>query len=264
MSASARTIRFGFGPWSTGAGDSADVFRYAVQADRAGLDLFTLSEHPNVGGRFDAHAVLGSTSHLTGAVNVTNLPSRPTPMPARSIGARRDGPGPDPPTARRAKGGRHGLAAHQPRFVRGGATGRPCDGDEGRPRRRGGSRPPAPRDPAAPVHPATARCRAHGAAACPGPRRASGDGRAHRPSGRRWNAADRSAGTVRLVRRTGDAVSEPDVQLWPTLARFDLVYNPVGASAAVASGPSRTCGRTHATCTACPPSGTPPTSAPTA
>ncbi|MFJ9110812.1 hypothetical protein [Streptomyces sp. NPDC102283] len=91
MSASARTVRFGSGPWNTGAGDSADVLRYAVQADRAGLDLFTLSERPNVGGRFDAHAVLGGTSHLTGAVDVTNLPSRPVPMLARSIGARRDG-----------------------------------------------------------------------------------------------------------------------------------------------------------------------------
>ncbi|WP_405507390.1 LLM class flavin-dependent oxidoreductase [Streptomyces cyaneofuscatus] len=89
MSASARTVRFGFGPWSTGVGDSADVLRYAVQADRAGLDLFTLSDHPHVGGRLDAYAVLGvvlgSTSHLTAAVNVTNLPSRPAPMLARSI-----------------------------------------------------------------------------------------------------------------------------------------------------------------------------------
>ncbi|MFI5940507.1 hypothetical protein ACIBCB_09615 [Streptomyces uncialis] len=42
-------------------------------------------------------------------------------------------------------------------------------------------------------------------------------------------------GLYAVVRRTGDAVSEPDVQLWPTLARFDLAYNPVGASAAVAS-----------------------------
>jgi hypothetical protein len=47
----------------------------APQADRDGLDMFSLSDHPSIGGRLDAYAsvgfVLGSTQRLAGFANVT-------------------------------------------------------------------------------------------------------------------------------------------------------------------------------------------------
>ncbi|GAB2786623.1 LLM class flavin-dependent oxidoreductase [Streptomyces sp. NPDC054796] len=89
MSAPERKIMFGFGPWETGVGDVSGLLRHAAQADRDGLDLFTISDHPYAGGKLDAYAilgvVLGSTSSLTGAVNVTNLPSRPAPLLSRTV-----------------------------------------------------------------------------------------------------------------------------------------------------------------------------------
>lgn len=89
MTAPAQTPKFGFGPWETGFDDVSAVLKHASQADRDGLDLFTISDHPYAGSKLDAYAilgvVLGSTSGITGAVNVTNLPSRPAPMLARSL-----------------------------------------------------------------------------------------------------------------------------------------------------------------------------------
>jgi alkanesulfonate monooxygenase SsuD/methylene tetrahydromethanopterin reductase-like flavin-dependent oxidoreductase (luciferase family) len=62
---------------------------HAVQADRDGLDLVTLSDHPYFPDRLDAYSavgvVLGSTRNVTAAVNVTNIPVRPAPMLARTI-----------------------------------------------------------------------------------------------------------------------------------------------------------------------------------
>jgi alkanesulfonate monooxygenase SsuD/methylene tetrahydromethanopterin reductase-like flavin-dependent oxidoreductase (luciferase family) len=61
----------------------------AQQADREGLDLFSLSDHPYLGGRLDAYAslgfVLGRTRRLAGFANVTNLPTRPAPLLARTV-----------------------------------------------------------------------------------------------------------------------------------------------------------------------------------
>ncbi|MBB5083199.1 LLM class flavin-dependent oxidoreductase [Nonomuraea endophytica] len=61
----------------------------AVQADREDLDLVTVSDHPYLHDRLDAYAalglVLGRTDKITAAVNVTNLPSRPAPMLARTV-----------------------------------------------------------------------------------------------------------------------------------------------------------------------------------
>jgi alkanesulfonate monooxygenase SsuD/methylene tetrahydromethanopterin reductase-like flavin-dependent oxidoreductase (luciferase family) len=63
--------------------------RYAIQADRHGLDLIAISDHPYYGSRLDAYAtlgfVLGQTSDIAGVVIVTNLPTRPGPMLARTI-----------------------------------------------------------------------------------------------------------------------------------------------------------------------------------
>ncbi|MGH3259904.1 MAG: LLM class flavin-dependent oxidoreductase, partial [Streptosporangiaceae bacterium] len=75
----------GLGAWNgvdvTSAAESAHLVTYA---DREGLDLFTVGDHPYFGEKLDAYALvsflLGRTERITGAVAVTNLPSRPAPM----------------------------------------------------------------------------------------------------------------------------------------------------------------------------------------
>jgi alkanesulfonate monooxygenase SsuD/methylene tetrahydromethanopterin reductase-like flavin-dependent oxidoreductase (luciferase family) len=83
-----RGVVFGFGAHS-GIGDGPALLRMTEQADRDGLDLFSQSDHPYIGGRIDAYAalgfVLGRTQRLAGFVNVTNLPLRPAPMLARTV-----------------------------------------------------------------------------------------------------------------------------------------------------------------------------------
>jgi alkanesulfonate monooxygenase SsuD/methylene tetrahydromethanopterin reductase-like flavin-dependent oxidoreductase (luciferase family) len=85
---SSRDIVFGFGAPS-GIDAREEVLGTIQQADRDGLDLFSVSDHPYVGGRLDAYAtlgfVLGRTERIAGLVNVTNLPTRPAPMLARTI-----------------------------------------------------------------------------------------------------------------------------------------------------------------------------------
>ncbi|MFG2041536.1 LLM class flavin-dependent oxidoreductase [Dactylosporangium sp. NPDC048998] len=85
---SARKVSFGFGAHS-GITDGPELLRMTQQADRDGLDLFSLSDHPYIGGRLDAYAsigfVLGRTQRLSGFANVTNLPLRPPPMLARTV-----------------------------------------------------------------------------------------------------------------------------------------------------------------------------------
>ena len=83
-----RTLVFGFGA-HTGIDDGPALLRLAQQADRDGLDLFSLSDHPYLGDRLDAYAaigfLLGRTQRLAGFANVTNLPTRPAPMLARTV-----------------------------------------------------------------------------------------------------------------------------------------------------------------------------------
>ncbi|GGP05513.1 LLM class flavin-dependent oxidoreductase [Nonomuraea glycinis] len=85
---SPRDVVFGFGAHPS-TDDIPELLRTAQQADRDGLDHFTLFDHPYVGGWLDAYAalgfVLGSTERITGLVNVTNLPTRPAPMLARTV-----------------------------------------------------------------------------------------------------------------------------------------------------------------------------------
>ena len=54
-----------------------------------GSTSFSLSDHPYLGERLDAYAsigfVLGRTQHIAGFANVTNLPTRPAPMLARTV-----------------------------------------------------------------------------------------------------------------------------------------------------------------------------------
>ncbi len=87
-----RKVVFGYG---LGAWNGADVagaaqsVRLAVQADGEGLDRFHVADHPYFGDKLDAYAllsfVLGQTERITGMVSVTNLPSRPAPVLARTI-----------------------------------------------------------------------------------------------------------------------------------------------------------------------------------
>ncbi|MFI6513935.1 LLM class flavin-dependent oxidoreductase [Spirillospora sp. NPDC050679] len=81
-------ITFGFGAHS-GIDDGPELLRMVRQADRDGLDVFSLSDHPYIGGRLDAYAalgfLLGRTERIAGFANVTNLPTRPAPMLARTV-----------------------------------------------------------------------------------------------------------------------------------------------------------------------------------
>ncbi|MFI9155816.1 LLM class flavin-dependent oxidoreductase [Streptomyces sp. NPDC053367] len=73
----------------TGVHEADATLRQAEQADRQGLDLFTVSDHPYFGGRLDGYSILGvalgRTRRISGLVGVSNLPTRPAPMLARQI-----------------------------------------------------------------------------------------------------------------------------------------------------------------------------------
>jgi alkanesulfonate monooxygenase SsuD/methylene tetrahydromethanopterin reductase-like flavin-dependent oxidoreductase (luciferase family) len=85
---SERKVLFG-AALGTAITQADDVVRGAVLADRTGLDLVTIPDHPYYGQRLDAYAtlafVLGRTSNIAAAVTVTNLPTRPAPMLARAL-----------------------------------------------------------------------------------------------------------------------------------------------------------------------------------
>jgi alkanesulfonate monooxygenase SsuD/methylene tetrahydromethanopterin reductase-like flavin-dependent oxidoreductase (luciferase family) len=87
-----RKVWFGtaLGPWNgVDVASAASSAHLAAYADREGLDLFTTADHPYFGEKLDAYALvsflLGRTERITGAVSVTNLPSRPAPVLARTI-----------------------------------------------------------------------------------------------------------------------------------------------------------------------------------
>ena len=80
----------GLGAWNgADVASAAESVQLVVQADRDGLDLFTVADHPYFGEKLDAYALvsflLGQTRSITGVVTVTNLPSRPAPVLARTI-----------------------------------------------------------------------------------------------------------------------------------------------------------------------------------
>jgi alkanesulfonate monooxygenase SsuD/methylene tetrahydromethanopterin reductase-like flavin-dependent oxidoreductase (luciferase family) len=81
-------VLFGIG-LEAGVGQVSQMTRHARQADDAGLDLVSVSDHPYFAERLDAYAalgfVLGATSSVTGAVIMTNLLSRPAPTLARTV-----------------------------------------------------------------------------------------------------------------------------------------------------------------------------------
>jgi alkanesulfonate monooxygenase SsuD/methylene tetrahydromethanopterin reductase-like flavin-dependent oxidoreductase (luciferase family) len=87
-----RSVLFGasLGQWNgADTGNVAGVLELASTADREGLDLFTIADHPYFGDKLDAYATvafaLGRTSRVSGVVGVTNLPTRPAPVLARTI-----------------------------------------------------------------------------------------------------------------------------------------------------------------------------------
>jgi alkanesulfonate monooxygenase SsuD/methylene tetrahydromethanopterin reductase-like flavin-dependent oxidoreductase (luciferase family) len=80
----------GWAAWNgVDVGRAADSARLAAQAERDGLDLFTVADHPYFGDKLDAYAVLsfvlGQTERITGMVTVTNLACRPAAVLARTI-----------------------------------------------------------------------------------------------------------------------------------------------------------------------------------
>jgi alkanesulfonate monooxygenase SsuD/methylene tetrahydromethanopterin reductase-like flavin-dependent oxidoreductase (luciferase family) len=86
---------FGYGLGSTSTtprqrvSEASATLQAAVAADAAGLDLVSLSDHPYRGERLDAYAslgvILGRTERVGAFANVTNLPTRPAPLLARTI-----------------------------------------------------------------------------------------------------------------------------------------------------------------------------------
>jgi alkanesulfonate monooxygenase SsuD/methylene tetrahydromethanopterin reductase-like flavin-dependent oxidoreductase (luciferase family) len=82
------TPLFGFG-LGTALQQVGTLLAQATQADRDGLDLVSLSDHPYEPDRIDAYAalgvILGRTTNLTALANVTNLPTRPAPMLSRMV-----------------------------------------------------------------------------------------------------------------------------------------------------------------------------------
>ena len=81
-------VVFGFGAHN-GVDSTTELIRTVEQADRDGLDHFSVADHPYAGSGLDAYATLGfalgRTRTISGLVNVTNLPTRPAPLLARNV-----------------------------------------------------------------------------------------------------------------------------------------------------------------------------------
>ena len=81
-----RPVVFGFGADAT---DLASLIRTVTDADRLGLDHFSVSDHPYLPNYLDAYAslgfLLGQTTGISGFVNVSNLPTRPPALLARTV-----------------------------------------------------------------------------------------------------------------------------------------------------------------------------------
>lgn len=80
--------RFGLGV-SNAVRDIPQTLDVVARVDQAGLDHFSVSDHPYLGRLLDAYSLigfaLGRTSRISGMVNVSNLPTRPAPMLARAV-----------------------------------------------------------------------------------------------------------------------------------------------------------------------------------
>jgi alkanesulfonate monooxygenase SsuD/methylene tetrahydromethanopterin reductase-like flavin-dependent oxidoreductase (luciferase family) len=80
-------VLFGLG-LESGTHQVSEMLGHARVADEAGLDFFSIGDHPYFAERVDAYAalgfVLGATSSISGVVIMTNLLSRPAPILART------------------------------------------------------------------------------------------------------------------------------------------------------------------------------------
>ncbi|GAA1958303.1 LLM class flavin-dependent oxidoreductase [Catenulispora subtropica] len=80
--------RFGLGV-SNAVRDIPQTLDLVARVDQAGLDHFSVSDHPYLGRLLDAYSLvgfaLGRTTRISGMVNVSNLPTRPAPMLARAV-----------------------------------------------------------------------------------------------------------------------------------------------------------------------------------
>jgi alkanesulfonate monooxygenase SsuD/methylene tetrahydromethanopterin reductase-like flavin-dependent oxidoreductase (luciferase family) len=87
MTAQAKVL-FGIG-LEAGVNQVNEMLGHARLADRAGLDIVSVGDHPYFAERLDAYAalgfIMGATSNITGAVIMTNLLSRPAPILARTV-----------------------------------------------------------------------------------------------------------------------------------------------------------------------------------
>jgi alkanesulfonate monooxygenase SsuD/methylene tetrahydromethanopterin reductase-like flavin-dependent oxidoreductase (luciferase family) len=87
-----RRVLFGvsLGQWNgADIGNVPGVLKMAAEADRGGLDMFTIADHLYFGDKLDAYSTvgfaLGQTTSISGVVVVSNLPTRPAPALARTI-----------------------------------------------------------------------------------------------------------------------------------------------------------------------------------
>ncbi|MEV4256203.1 LLM class flavin-dependent oxidoreductase, partial [Spirillospora sp. NPDC049652] len=88
MRNSRNELVFGLG-LSSAVRTTAAMLEQAARADRDGLDMVSVSDHPYYADRLDAYAtvgvLLGRTRRLSAFANVTSLPVRPAPLLARTI-----------------------------------------------------------------------------------------------------------------------------------------------------------------------------------
>ncbi|WP_026415249.1 LLM class flavin-dependent oxidoreductase [Actinomadura oligospora] len=88
MRTSRNELVFGLG-LSSAVRTTATMLEQAARADRDGLDMVSVSDHPYYADRLDAYAtvgvLLGRTERLSAFANVTSLPVRPAPLLARTI-----------------------------------------------------------------------------------------------------------------------------------------------------------------------------------
>jgi alkanesulfonate monooxygenase SsuD/methylene tetrahydromethanopterin reductase-like flavin-dependent oxidoreductase (luciferase family) len=81
-------VLFGLG-LETGLADVPQLLPHAAACDAAGLDVVSMSDHPNYADRVDAYAalgmILGATQRISGVVNLTNIGIRSAPLLARTV-----------------------------------------------------------------------------------------------------------------------------------------------------------------------------------
>ncbi|MFC5184731.1 LLM class flavin-dependent oxidoreductase [Actinomadura harenae] len=88
MRNSRNELVFGLG-LSSAVRTTRQMLEQATRADRDGLDMVSVSDHPYYADRLDAYAtvgvLLGRTERLSAFANVSSLPVRPAPLLARTL-----------------------------------------------------------------------------------------------------------------------------------------------------------------------------------